>query len=265
MSNFNLRESIENLAERAKGHDSYFAENALLAQFNKLLNAAKLKFPERLDLEALPEVREYSEHKALVRSINHLLDATKFLAQGTVIYGKFGILRAEAQLPQDFQELARSGRPVGLVFFDIDHFKDLNTKHTETMVDLHVLKPFMIFIKDLVQTRGYAYSVGGDEFMIVLGNTGALETEAFARRLLEEAAAYRFDVDGTQVNITLSVGTCSTHPATSLPMKFGGKPTKRKTQPKSRGETAWSDTTSNSWCGRCTLAQQAVFLLRLRR
>ncbi|EJM89837.1 MULTISPECIES: GGDEF domain-containing protein [unclassified Pseudomonas] len=213
MSNFDLRESIESLAERAKGHDSYLAEKALVAQFNHLLSAAKLNFPERIDLNALPEVWEYSEHKILARSISHLLDATKFLAQqGLVRYGKFEILRAESQLAQDFQALANSGKPVGLVFFDIDHFKDLNTKYTETTVDLQVLKPFMRFVKDLVQARGYSYSVGGDEFIVLLGNTSALETEAFANRLLDEAAACRFDVDGSEVSITLSTGTCSSHP-----------------------------------------------------
>jgi diguanylate cyclase (GGDEF)-like protein len=213
VSNFNLRESIESLAERAKGNGDSIAENALIAQFNHLLKKAQENFPERIDLIALPQIQNYTSQKTFLRATDHLLDATKFLAQqASVEYGKFQILRAENQLAKDFKELASLGMPVGFLFFDIDHFKGLNTKHTETLVDLHVLEPFMIFVEDLVKTRGYGYSVGGDEFIVLLGNTSALESEAFANRLLKQAAACRFDVNGIEVSITLSIGTCCTQP-----------------------------------------------------
>ncbi|AZZ76612.1 hypothetical protein CCX46_16120 [Pseudomonas sp. RU47] len=213
MSYFDLRASIEDLAERAKGNGDYLAENALIAQFNGLLKEAQNKNSKHRDLTALPELRNYISQKEFLRAIDHLMAATKFLAQqSSVKYGKFQILRAETQLAQDFQALTELGKPVGFLFFDIDHFKDLNTEHTETIVDLYVLKPFMIFIADLVKTRGYGYSVGGDEFIVLLGNTSALESEAFAKRLLEQAAARRFDVNGIDVNITLSIGTCCSQP-----------------------------------------------------
>lgn len=214
MSSFDLRLSIENLAERVLQDKSFLAEEAARSQFNAFLTKAKEVYPDHLGITALPSVSMgVVEQTAFLRSINHLLDATKFLGQQSIMScPKFKAVRAEAQLALDFQKATSSGRPVGLLFFDIDKFKDLNTTYVETVVDTYVLTPFTTFLADFVQDRGYVYRVGGDEFIAVLVNADASETEAFAKRLLTEAAERRYAVNGNEVKFTLSIGTCCSQP-----------------------------------------------------
>ncbi|OGU15254.1 MAG: hypothetical protein A2076_16185 [Geobacteraceae bacterium GWC2_53_11] len=122
---------------------------------------------------------------------------------------KFGILRSDKQLKIDFEAYQIDGGGLGLIFFDIDHFKPLNTKYTETVVDKDILAPFQRQLSDLVCHRGFAYSVGGDEFIILLLGVNQEETLAFANRLLETARNTVFKVKEDDVNITLSAGVAN--------------------------------------------------------
>lgn len=96
---------------------------------------------------------------------------------------KFGILRANSQVEVDFAASKADPAGVALLFFDVDHFKQLNTKYTETVVDSAVLRPLQELIRVLVVGRGFAYSVGGDEFIVLLRNVNPTEALAFAERL----------------------------------------------------------------------------------
>lgn len=122
---------------------------------------------------------------------------------------KFGILRSDKQLKIDFDAYQNDEDGLGLIFFDIDHFKSLNTKYTETVVDKDILAPFQQQLSELVRFRGFAYSVGGDEFIILLLNVNQEETLAFANRLLETARNVVFKVKEEDVKITLSAGVAN--------------------------------------------------------
>jgi len=122
---------------------------------------------------------------------------------------KFGILRSDKQLKNDFESYKDDSGGLGLIFFDIDHFKSLNTKYTETIVDKNILIPFQNQLLELVSVSGYAYSVGGDEFIILLRNVNQDETIAFANRLLESTRNTEFNVASDNVKITLSIGVAN--------------------------------------------------------
>jgi diguanylate cyclase (GGDEF)-like protein len=122
---------------------------------------------------------------------------------------KFRILRAESQLETDYSECVLKTDKFGILFFDIDHFKKLNTDHTETVVDEMILKPFQTFLTKLICQRGFGYSVGGDEFIFLLLNVDQVEAIAFGERLLRETSTLTFKVDSKEVKFTLSIGVSS--------------------------------------------------------
>lgn len=124
---------------------------------------------------------------------------------------KFAILRADNQLGSDFSSCENDSGGLGLIFFDIDHFKALNTKYTETVVDEFILVPFQKLLLELTQSRGFVYSVGGDEFLLLLRNVDPNETQAFANRLLDSIPKHKFIVNGMQETLTISVGVAC-HP-----------------------------------------------------
>ena len=107
---------------------------------------------------------------------------------------------------------------VAVLYVDVDHFKSLNTKYTERVIDQTVLPELQNLIAESVEHRGYAYAEGGDEIIIVLPNTSVAIAAAFAEELRCRVAAHRFIINDDSVHITLSTGlTSGTSDVSRLP------------------------------------------------
>lgn len=122
---------------------------------------------------------------------------------------KFGILRSPRQLPLDFDSWRGQGADVALVFFDIDFFKKLNTEFTESEVDDKILAPFQKRLLALIEGRGGAYHIGGDEFILLLRNVTTTEAEAFGQRVVEQVRSWTFRPGARDLTLTVSVGVAS--------------------------------------------------------
>ncbi len=119
---------------------------------------------------------------------------------------KFKILFSAAQERRDFDEWQSTSDKIGLVFLDIDHFKDLNKGYTETKVDTTVLPDFQHILRKVSDHRGAAYRHGGEEFVIILPNHDLDETRAFAERVRATIEVHNFQIDQKVITITASVG-----------------------------------------------------------
>ncbi len=126
-------------------------------------------------------------------------------SMGPILDQKFGILRSVPQACRDVDSWAALG-PVALIFFDLDEFKAINTQHGEPRVDEYILTPTHRLIAALATDRGAGYSVGGDEFVIVLRNVDVGEATAFAEKLRSSISDYKFSVGGIAVRVTTSLG-----------------------------------------------------------
>lgn len=123
---------------------------------------------------------------------------------------KFKILYSAAQAKRDFEAWKLQpdplGHPLALIFIDIDHFKTLNMRYTETVIDLTVLPEAQRLLARVVKGRGEAYRQGGDEFILILPNHERSECEAFAERLRRTFERYFFSVRETKERLTISSG-----------------------------------------------------------
>ena len=95
---------------------------------------------------------------------------------------------------------------VAVLYADIDHFKPLNTKYTERVIDRTVLPELQRLIAAAAEHHGYAYAEGGDEVVIVLPNTSISIAAAFAEELRRKVDGHRFELDAGSTSITLSIG-----------------------------------------------------------
>src|ERR1019366_4323533 len=84
-----------------------------------------------------------------------------------VVFHKIG---AEPDLAYYRQRTDHCGSSLAVAFVDIDHFKEFNTAHTETVIDRNVLPRFMQLVESHVHFHGHAYRQGGDEYLILLPN-----------------------------------------------------------------------------------------------
>jgi diguanylate cyclase (GGDEF)-like protein len=135
---------------------------------------------------------------------------------------KFRILCSRGQADVDFMEWTKEAANVkdysiGCLFVDLDNFKRLNTAFTNETVDTDILKPFQVLLRELSLHRGVAYRHGGEEFIILLPNQTASESNAFAERVRGTVDLHRFSVSGNQVHQTVSIGVaCYPNDGTTL-------------------------------------------------
>lgn len=226
MAEFALQHCADN------GHPKEFAMDAFKRVANTLLNSMLADFEARLiataarsgghgptaqqeiasglksELESvlkgalLDMERGYAGTKQI--STSGPIAATKELEQ------KFGILFSLPQASSDFDEWVADsedqGFSIGVLFIDIDHFKNLNERYTETEVDKTILPEFQNLLKQLAANRGAAYRHGGEEFVVLLPNHDSTEVMAFAEKVREVIESHRFQAAGKDEKLTVSIG-----------------------------------------------------------
>lgn len=122
---------------------------------------------------------------------------------------KFGILNSLRQATIDFASYSSergADASIGVLFLDIDDFKSLNARFTESVVDRELLIPFQQLLRTSCLHRGDAYRHGGEEFLVLLPNQIPEEVAQFAQRLRARIEAQEFSVGGSSVRITVSIG-----------------------------------------------------------
>lgn len=113
------------------------------------------------------------------------------------------VLRREAK------RASRSGRPLSLVFMDLDGFKSVNDAHGH-LAGSRALVEAAAVIRGSARETDVAARFGGDEFSIVLPDTGSEGAVAVAERVRERIAAHPFLAgNGLNLRLTLSVGVAT--------------------------------------------------------
>lgn len=113
------------------------------------------------------------------------------------------VLRREAK------RASRSGRPLSVLFIDLDGFKDVNTAHghlagSKTLVEAAAV------IRSSARETDVVGRYGGDEFALLLPDTGRDGAVAVAERVRDRLRAFRFlTSDGLAVRLTASIGVAT--------------------------------------------------------
>ncbi|GAB6109537.1 diguanylate cyclase [Fusibacter bizertensis] len=98
----------------------------------------------------------------------------------------------------------RHGRAISMVYFDLDHFKEVNDNHGHSVGD-EVILEIVKKIKVSIRNEEVFARWGGDEFIILLPNTNLKGAKFVAERI-------RFDIENLEIcqsyGVTASVG-CS--------------------------------------------------------
>jgi diguanylate cyclase (GGDEF)-like protein len=112
-------------------------------------------------------------------------------------------------LGREVDRAARPGTPVSLVFLDLDHFKQVNDVHGH-LVGSELLAQAGQRLKQLSRPSDLCFRYGGDEFVILLPETGAAEALAHSRELLRRLMETRFTMrNGLKLSVSASVGVAT--------------------------------------------------------
>ena len=142
---------------------------------------------------------EITEQKRMERALIDLAntDALTGLANRRHFFENFA---------QEFNRSRRYANPLALMYFDLDHFKEINDHHGHASGDI-VLKDVARCVLQTLRNTDLAGRLGGEEFAILMPETGLAEAAEAAdrlRRVIADATTYA--PDGQPIRITISFG-----------------------------------------------------------
>jgi diguanylate cyclase (GGDEF)-like protein len=109
-------------------------------------------------------------------------------------------------LGRELDRCADQGMPVSLAFLDLDSFKLINDVHGH-LVGSELLAHTGRRLQELSGPRNMCFRYGGDEFVILMPETGVDAARVHSTRILAELMETRFDVrPGLKLRVSASVG-----------------------------------------------------------
>jgi two-component system, cell cycle response regulator len=124
----------------------------------------------------------------------------------THIYNKGYLLEA---LDAELKRARALHTELSLLFFDLDHFKQVNDTFGHEAGD-HVLKEIARLVRnEFLQPRDVFARYGGEEFVILLANQDATLAAGLAERIRAGVEAHAFVCDGKRMPVTCSIGVAA--------------------------------------------------------
>ena len=112
-------------------------------------------------------------------------------------------------LRRETKRASRSGRPLSLLFIDLDGFKGVNDTHGHLFGSRALVEAAAV-IRGSARETDVVSRFGGDEFAIILPDTGGEGAFAVGARVRDKIAAHSFLAgDGLAIRLTASVGVAT--------------------------------------------------------
>jgi diguanylate cyclase (GGDEF)-like protein len=112
-------------------------------------------------------------------------------------------------LRRETKRASRNGRPLSLVFIDLDGFKSINDAYGHLFGSRALVEAAAI-VRSSARETDVVARFGGDEFALVLPDTGGEGAFQVGERIRDRIAAHRFLADeGLDIHLTASVGVAT--------------------------------------------------------
>ena len=129
-----------------------------------------------------------------------LFDQVSRMAASDSLTGLANHRRLLEAMEGEIQRSRRTGRQFAVLLFDLDGLKKINDKFGH-LTGSRAIKRLGFVLRDSSRTIDTPARFGGDEFALILPESGAREAEQAATRICEQLAT-----DGEEPFITVSVG-----------------------------------------------------------
>jgi diguanylate cyclase (GGDEF)-like protein len=148
--------------------------------------------------ESVHESKRDLEQKVHERTLD--LERLTKIDPLTELYNRRGMTE---QLEANLNRAQREHTTIGILWIDVDHFKEINDTHGHAAGD-DALKIIARMIKDTIRSYDLAARWGGDEFLVLSFLSDNAVLEELANRLRSAIANYAFPFQS--VSLTVSIG-----------------------------------------------------------
>ena len=145
------------------------------------------------------------------RSIqDQLADLDQYLkeARTDALTGLWNRRAFEEHLSIQLAIATRYHTPFSIVLFDIDHFKQVNDVHGHAAGD-EVLRQFAFILTDGVRACDLVTRYGGEEYALLLPQSGLVGAASIAERLRIQTQSTPFQAVGTEIFLQISAGVAT--------------------------------------------------------
>ena len=138
--------------------------------------------------------REYSAHSELKKLVEY--------DELTGACSRRRVLEAGDSI---FKSSCRFKNKMAVLMMDIDHFKKVNDDYGHHVGD-EVLRETARRCSNVLREVDYFGRLGGEEFVIILPQSGLYEAISVAERLRERVSESEFETDGATLPVSVSIG-----------------------------------------------------------
>ena len=161
--------------------------------------------PVRLE-ELMLRLRRVLKERELTEERIRMMEKLQKLAITDGLTKLYNSRSFYSQLELEVDRFNRYQHPLSLLLLDIDHFKEYNDAYGHLEGD-KVLVRFSQIIKSCLRANDSAYRYGGEEFMVLLPETGGERAKTVAQRIRKSLEVEKFVPKPDQeVQITISIG-----------------------------------------------------------
>lgn len=176
------------------------------------LLVAELPPPGRsLDPDELNTIRLLSSQAGIAIENARLYETTERLSRTDGLTQLYNHRFFQERIKEEFKRSDRFGQTLSLLMIDVDDFKRINDAFGHQAGD-DVLQRIARVVRDSLREVDVPARYGGDEFAIILPDTGLREAIEVGERLRRSVEKYPFTAAGTPVSLTLSLGTAARLP-----------------------------------------------------
>ena len=161
--------------------------------------------------ELLARTRTQIRRRRYHDKLREMLDKSVSLAYTDALTGVYNRRYMNAHLDRKIMEISDTQKPLSVVIFDIDHFKQVNDNYGHAGGD-EVLKTLAERVGSSIRDFDLLARYGGEEFVVIMPSTPAEVAAMVAERLRQRLEAQAFEVSGHDqpLPITASLGVATT-------------------------------------------------------
>jgi diguanylate cyclase (GGDEF)-like protein len=135
---------------------------------------------------------------------------TRELSLRDALTGCFNRAHGLETLDSELRRSRRSGRPVSILMFDVDHFKTVNDQLGHLRGD-ELLQRVGIHLTKVLRSTDVRCRYGGDEFLVILPDTPSIGAEQVAECVRKEIATISVSGEDKTLQITASLGAATSN------------------------------------------------------